>query len=243
RGNRFVAQPNFGNTSPRPTASPVDTYVRPESNPKSEQLAQALSQLSPELAELSDVLSDRLIADQEAQAVAFAEQAAAEGKKVSDLVRKGEVPAGASPWFMAKLRETAGMNDGYAAAAALEEAMKRDPRITNATSLEEFNEYAGEFIEAWLNENGMEDSRYLAAFGRIVNAHLGTKTRPTFLKNADAKLKAQASEFTRGLIHKELTQDIPFDAPAEQKIEILERIRRGQIAVGRDPADVDLDIM
>src|SRR5690606_22234009 len=108
RTRRFVARPDFGNTAPRPTANPVDTYVRPATNGKAEQLAQALSQLSPQIAKMSDVLSDKAIEAQELEALAFAEQAAAEGKSVSELVRKGEVPAGASPWFMAKLRETGG---------------------------------------------------------------------------------------------------------------------------------------
>ena len=164
----------------KPTASPVDTFVKTDEGRKLEQLAQGLAQLSPALGRFSDTLAKRSAEEKFAAGQKKARELAQSAKDFKEAIRSGRITPDQSPWFMAGLREQFGrlaadrMNFEMMVAAAQDETLRT---TTNAA---DFDSFAQKFVQQWQQTNlndGDRDAHFEQGFGSKTDAYLADQQR------------------------------------------------------------------
>lgn len=156
-----------------PTASPVDTFIRP-SQPKGDrrllELAGAWSEVQPGLTQFAN---ERVAVNNEGLTEEGRKAALANKAQFKEAVQSGQIPAGASPWFKV------GYERQKATRTALEydQAMKAAYSGTNLSDNDDpkaISTFMADFTTKWMEAN--PDAKSNPEFGSIFSV-MGAKSQ------------------------------------------------------------------
>jgi hypothetical protein len=151
--NRALRQDTLQPEGVHPVAEPVDTFVDNNGGNQLEQLARSLSGISPEVSKLSDFLSDKGHAQDEAQANSDVSAAVRNGANTyADAVKSGQIPASASPYYRMYAQKQMGQLMAGKMSSDFEADATRD--LAGITSLSQFDEYQKQYQSKWLQDHG-----------------------------------------------------------------------------------------
>lgn len=240
RQGRITGEPRIRRPDVAVVANGVDTYVRPGQS-KLGQLAEALSSIQPSVGRLSEVVMDRTVESETQEGLAAARQMAVDGRAYKEAVENGEIPASASPWFMAALEEESGQAHGHQYGSDLAEAMANSPGLQASLSLEDFDEFEREFRNGWLEQRvgGSANGRFMSAFNNLVEAEVNTRRRPEFVAGLEKRIREKASRTFTANATQFLVKDGAL--PDEDLLSNLKLLRERQFSIGRSLNDVDFD--
>ena len=157
----------------RPGAAVADTYVAPQRDSDSEQLASALSELVPSLSRFTGVLGQQKNAKLKEEGEAAAREMAASGRTLAQEVRDGTRRPEDNPWFKVGFYETAGRTAGGKYIGDFLEALNNSP-VAEATELSAFDKFERKFREQYVTSTlGENVDPFLAnAFGSTADGQM-----------------------------------------------------------------------
>lgn len=219
RNPRLIVRPEIESPAIRPTASPVDSFVRPES-PKSAQAAQALRELAPGLMRLAgDVRQEEQEQAREAGSTA-AREADLKGitpKQASDLVAKGEIDRADNPYFLAGYRRQMGILSAYKAYAEFQKKLADDPRAATG-DLGAFDTIYREFLPQYIDQNvGGRDAAFESGFQEFDRLLLGERNE--YVNRTQRAVKAAADEQRYQIAFQTTART---DLPEEEVVSLLQ---------------------
>lgn len=223
------------NTTIRPIASPVDTFVRPEQGGKLDQLASALSQIAPDLQRLGTTVGN--IEDAKAQEQGQLDAMKTEAKDMASETRKGKLPASNNPYYMQGLREQQGRNAADKMHSDLIAALGSNEALKSSTNLEDFDKFAKQFREDWAKENlgGAQSTDFDLGFQFRAAASIA-QARAGFANTIEGKVKTQANEATYGEAANHILRGLDT-MTSEQLGADLNQLANDLIAQGRTPTE------
>lgn len=164
----------------RPAASPVNTFAQTGDGQQLDQLARALSQLSPAVARYSDTLAQASAEKDFAEGQRKARDLAANAKEFKDAIRKGQITPDQSPWFMAGLREQFGRLAADKMNRALVVAVAQDETMQSTTNPSDYDGFASKFLNDWQEKNvdpRDRDAQFDRGFGSKAEAYIADTGR------------------------------------------------------------------
>lgn len=192
---RALRQDSLAPEAMRPTAAPVDTFAPDESGPdKLAQLAHALGQVSPAVAQLGEQFAQRGQQQDQADAQAAVSEAVRNGAKTyGDAVKRGAIPASASPWYRMYAKKQFGQLMAGQMASDLQAAASKD--LANATDLSQFDQYAAQFQKQWIAQHAGDaagDVAFSEGFNPTANGTLANM-REQFAAESGKRLQVQTA--------------------------------------------------
>lgn len=177
----------------RPTASPVDSFA-PEGPSPLSQLADALKGVSPEVAQLGSVLSERENKSDLAGGEQLARQLSEQGIQWQQAIKEGKVPAHASPFFKVGVEREFGKLLAGRYYSDFTAAFNKDP-ASQSTNLKDFDAYLTKHMGTWLKENVGENrtTSFESGFGDSVDNYV-IGARAQFAQQIGDRLMKQGED-------------------------------------------------
>lgn len=178
----------------RPQASPVSTFTRTPQNTL-QAIARGLAEINPQISQLTNVVAERTVAEQTAAGEAEARRLQEQGATLAQATREGKLPAQMNPWFRAGLQEQFGRVSADTWQTDLAAAIASDDRMSRSTDLAEFDQFAQEHRQKWLEENVAEgrDGHFEKGFGSRSDAYY-TDLRRQFAARIEDRLKKNSDD-------------------------------------------------
>jgi hypothetical protein len=223
----------------RPTATPIDTYVRPEGGSGLSQLAEGLSSLAPSLARFGNIVADERNTKEKLAGENAARDFAEAGKTYKQAIDAGLIEKHHSPFFRIGAYETFGRASANRYAADFITALSESP-VAESTNPADFDKFESEHRAKWQKEQLGEkvDPYFANAFGGSAD-NLMAGERLNFAREAGARLVKQTGEAFHAevfsIIQGGATQKQSADSIAEQVNLSMSR----QIAAGMNKGVVN----
>ena len=227
----------------RPSASPIDAFVRPVNTldpnvgAKAQQLAQALSTISPAIGRFGATLQTRSNERNLQEGQIAAAEAARQGLSFKEAVDKGVLKRTDNPFFVR------GAKEQFGRIAA--DRMHTDLAVNLEEALKDVSE-PGEVIAAlddaqrtWITQNVGENTEgeFQTGFSLRAAAHM-EQLRGQLLSRASKNLENRSESALFAEVRKHIT-DTAGAMPMVQVAEDLNQLREDMLAQGRDANAVD----
>lgn len=187
----------IGRARINPVAAPVDTFVREGGGSGLSQLAEALKTVAPAVGQFSDVQAERSAKRDKEAGSQKAREMLESGVTYKEAIRKGLIPAHASPWFQVGAREQFGRVSAGRFSTDLQNAVEMNGDLQASTDVKDFDKFLGDFRKQWMSANvGEEKDRTLdfeRGFGPTSDAYT-EDARRQFIAQAGNRLVKQVGD-------------------------------------------------
>lgn len=241
-GNREQADNGVGRAAIRPTASPVDTFVRPEQNSGLSQLAESLKGIAPEVAKYSDVVAQRQSDTQKAAGEQKARELFESGTSYKDAIKKGLISPQESPWFQLGAKEQFGRVTAGKYSSDLKDAVEKDPTLQESTDVAQYDKFATDFRKKWLADNVGDENRGLNfehGFGSMADAY-SADARSQFVAQAGQRLVKVVGDRHYAEVFQMLDHETSMHTDPAAMAQAWNLINDRAIATGMNPRAANL---
>ncbi len=203
---RQRVEPRISPVITRPTASPVDTYVKPGVS-SAEQLAQALAEVSPKVGRFSEVLSEQYAQKKYEEGMQAARVHSEQALKAGEFTREGQLPMQDNPWFMKGFKEEQGKVAAGIWQSDFKAMMDNDPKLKDSTNLADFDTAVGTHLSQWMEQKGLDrDLHFEKGFGNMKDQYVAM-ARLGFAEGIEKKLDVKSDEQFFALVKRSITDN------------------------------------
>jgi hypothetical protein len=218
-----------------PVASPVDDFVHTDAGRNLGQLADALSNVAPELSRYSDVKAKQQSEAQKAEGEQKARQLFESGKSYRDAIRKGDIDPHESPWFQLGAKEQFGRVTAGKFSSDLQDAVEKN--LSETTDVAQYDKFVQDFRAKWTEDNVGSENRDLHfenGFGSMADAY-AADSRRQFVAQAGQRLVKQVGDNHYGEVFTNVKHELEHNTSHDAIGDAINTINDRAVAMGVDP--------
>jgi hypothetical protein len=227
-----------------PLAAPVNTFVQTDAGNSLAQLAQGLSQLNPALSRFTSTVAEKVDTEQSSAGEAAARKMLESGQTYQQMVKKGIIPRGMNPFFVAGFKEQVGRvtADRWQSdfTAAVAKNVADGGKLAMTTDIRDFDKFMQEHRKGWIESNVGDDSDkfFQTGFGHRSDAYV-SEARQSFASSMARRIEENAENVHYQEVYNHVLTNIDKHFTPEQIAADITQLNDGNIKnLGYDSAVV-----